>query len=305
MSSPDFLVVGAGRSGTTSLHHYLRQHPQVFVPPRKAPSFFYAVDAPEATDPLRRLETRATFVRDEDAYRALFEGAEGARAVGEVSPAYLAALRVPDRIARSLPDARIIAILRNPIDRVVSRYVARRRDGLEQAIDLETVVEREGRPWAPIEDAAGTYVAAGFVSHVLERYLELFPREQVRLYLYEELASDAASLLRDLFAFLGVDPDLPIDVSAVHNRSGGEISAPLRRLLWTRTAALRTRIRPYLQGAARDRAFAIVARDRRSVAIPASLYSQFISIYGDEVRKLEQILDRDLSHWLRPSTDQG
>ena len=231
--------------------------------------------------------------------------AEGARAVGEVSPAYLAALRVPDRIARSLPDARIIAILRNPIDRVVSRYVARRRDGLEQAIDLETVVEREGRPWAPIEDAAGTYVAAGFVSHVLERYLELFPREQVRLYLYEELASDAASLLRDLFAFLGVDPDLPIDVSAVHNRSGGEISAPLRRLLWTRTAALRTRIRPYLQGAARDRAFAIVARDRRSVAIPASLYSQFISIYGDEVRKLEQILDRDLSHWLRPSTDQG
>ena len=111
MTLPNFLVIGAGRSGTTSLHHYLRQHPDVFVPARKSPSYFYCLDAPTPEDPTRRLETRSMFVSDPAEYEALFDEAGGATAVGEVSPAYLAATRVPDRIAEQLPHARLVAVL--------------------------------------------------------------------------------------------------------------------------------------------------------------------------------------------------
>ncbi len=298
MSLPDFLVIGAGRSGTTSLHHYLHQHPDVFLPGVKSPSYFYCLDESPETAARRHRETRSVFVRSRSAYEALFEGSEHYQAVGEVSPAYLASTRVAARIAAELPDVRLVAILRNPIERFHSRFVARRRDGLEPAPDLESLLAAEKKlPLRPA-DAAGTYLAAGYVDRVLETYFLRFPLERILLLLHDDLRDDASSTIRRLFEFLGVDAGVQIETTA-HNRSGGTIPNATLRFLWTRSAPLRLALRGVLPKAARDAVFHRVTRSLERQPIPESVHAELARHYREEVERLGRRTGRDLSHWLQ------
>jgi len=297
MTLPNFLVVGAGRAGTTSLHYYLRQHHDVYLPARKAPSHFYCVGAPAMGSLERRLSTRGHFVADPHAYEALFDECSGQHAVGEVSPVYLASTAVAQRVADRLAGVRIIAILRDPIERVHARYTARRRDGLDTTIDFATLVDRERRLPLVVDDSAGTYLASGFVSHVLQTYLDVIAPERIRCYLYDGLRQDPGMLMADMMRFLDVDPDVPIDTRAAHNRSGGTITDPARRALWTRTALARTWLRPYLPERSRDRAFQFATRSVRAEPIEPAVYATLAELYQPEVARLEGMLDRDLSQW--------
>jgi hypothetical protein len=296
MTLPNFLVIGAGRAGTTSVHHYLRQHPDIFIPERKAPSFFYCVANPASGSLERRLSTRSHFVDDPSAYEALFDGCTGERAIGEVSPVYLASTGVAQRVADRLPDVRIIALLRDPIERVHSRYVARRRDGLERR-SFAALVEAERSQPLELDDTAGTYLASGFVSHVLRPYLDLIPPQRVGCYLYDDLRRDPAALVADVLRFLDVDPLVPIDTKVTHNSSGGTIAHPARRALWTRTALARTWLRPYVPQRVRDRAFSVATRTVRTEPIDPTVYAKLAELYRPEVDRLAQMLDRDLSTW--------
>jgi hypothetical protein len=305
MTLPNFLVIGAGRAGTTSLHHYLRQHPDVYIPRRKAPSHFYCVDAPPSPSLERQLSTRAHFVADPVAYEALFDAWSGQRAVGEVSPVYLASTAVAQRVVERLDDVRIIAILRDPIDRVHARFVARRRDGLERTRDFATLVDTERRLPLVLDDTAGTYLASGFVSHVLQTYFEVIAPERIRCYLFDDLRRDPAALIDDMMRFLEVDPDVPIDTKVTHNRSGGTIAGPATRALWTRTALVRTRLRPHVPEPIRDRAFRLATRSMRAEPIEPAVHAALAEIYRPEVERLEQMLGRDLSHWCATTPPQA
>jgi len=272
----------------------------VFVPAVKAPSHFYCVDGIPPSSKDRRRSTRNHFVADPAAYEALFDGWSGQRAVGEVSPAYLCTTRVPDRVAERVPDARLVAVLRNPVERAHARFVARRRDGLEPTPDLAEIVADEARGPLPAEDSAGTYVAAGFVSHVLARYLERFPRDQVQIHLHDDLVQDPAAVIHDVFAFVGVDPAAPVDLTTNRNRSGGTIAHPVTRAVWTRSAPIRTRLRRHVPVAVRDRAFAAATRDLVPEPLDAATRSRLTELYREEIERLADLLDRDLSPWLTP-----
>jgi hypothetical protein len=295
---PNFLVVGAGRSGTTSLHRYLHRHPDVFVPDLKAPSYFYALGGRAPTTLERQVIDRDQFVHDPCAYEALFDAWSGQTAIGEVSPAYLCAPAVPERIAAALPGARIVALLRNPVDRLHARFVARRRDGLEREADLAQVVRAERRGPLDLDDTAGTYVASGFVSHVLRAYLDRFPTEQVCIRLYDDLHRDPVGSMREVFTFLGVDRDVPVGAEEVHNRSGGTIANPLVRAAWTRSATARLRLRRHLPAGLRDRTFAFATRRLVATPLDEGLRRQLTDLYRDEIRDLGGLIDRDLSPWL-------
>jgi hypothetical protein len=299
---PNFLVIGAGRSGTTSLHHYLQEHPDVYLPAMKSPSYFYCRDLAPDPDPMIRYVTQNYFVSDFDEYRALFDNVRHERAVGEVSPAYLATVHAAPRIAEELPGVKLLAILRNPVDRVFARYVGRRRDGLEARPTLAAVIADEVRLPLVRDVAAGTYLAAGCVSHFLQTYVERFPREQLRVYLFEDFQRDAAGLMRDLYAFLDVDPTFVPDTGRRHNSSGGMIRNPALRAVWTRTALLRARVRPYVPDVLRDRVFGLFARDLTPVVLDPQLRRQLTALYRDDIERLAALIERDLSDWLDPST---
>ena len=298
MTLPNFLVIGAGRSGTTSLQAYLAQHPDVFLSPVKAPSHFFCRDLPAIDDPTLRLVTANYFVRDLPAYEALFEGAGGRRAVGEVSPVYLASTHVAGRIAATIPHARLIAILRNPVERVQARFVGRRRDGLEQRDTLEEVVRDELAVGVDTEEAFGTYLAAGFAGRYLATYYAGFPAEQIKVFLHEDLKADGQAVIREMFAFLGVDPDFPVDTTHRHNASGGVIANPMTRAAWTRTALIRARVRRHVPQAARDWVFARVSRDLRPVPLAPHLREELVELFRPDIRQLETLIGRDLGAWL-------
>lgn len=296
--APDFFVIGAGRAGTTSLHRYLRQHPELFLPTRKAPSFFYCAGNPIASTSARQRETRTHFVCDAERYGRLFAAARPDQLLGDVSPAYLSSIEVPARIASAAPSARLVAILRDPTDRVRARFEGRRRDGLERRATLAEIVDAEidDEPWP--DDTGGTYVASGFVSHILARYLDHFDRSQILVLTTEDLAADPAAVVRDIVAFIGADPSEPIDTSVAHNRSGGPIANPIVRRLWTGSVSVRTALRPVLPEPWRDAAFRFAVRSAPTERDEATVHRLRVH-FAEEVRRLSVIVDRDLTPWTR------
>lgn len=297
LTLPNFFVVGAGRSGTTSLHHYLAGHPDVHVCAEKSPNFFVAQDPLPEWEGAHVRRMAAQWVTDRAAYEALFASAAGAPAVGEVSPVYLQSLAAPRRIARACPGARIVAILRDPVDRAYAHFLGRRRDGLEPRADFARVVEEELSRPLPDEVAFGSYLGCGRYHHFLAPYFEHFPRERVRVLLFDDLAADAAAVARELFSFLGVDPQHVPDTEHRHGRTG-EIRNPLVRFAWTRSVGVRTAMRPYLTARVRDVARPAVLHDLERRPLDPALRARLADLFRDDVARLEDLIGRDLSHWL-------
>ena len=142
---PNFLVIGTGRAGTTSLYHYLAQHPQIFMSPVKEPKFFalegHSLDFRGPGDERIRAETTTTL----SAYRQLFDGVRDEIAVGEASTLYLSHETAPDAIARYVPDVRLIALLRDPAARAHSAFQHLTRDGWEPLAEFEEALRDEPR----------------------------------------------------------------------------------------------------------------------------------------------------------------
>ena len=210
MVMPNFLVIGPNKSGTTSLYHYLNQHPQIYMSAKKEPRFFALggeeVDVSqfdqESLERYKRLMHSAiTNIED---YCALFDGVTNEKAIGEASPLYLYSKRAPARIHHYIPRAKLIAILRNPVDRAFSHYLMNVRNGSESIGSFRQAIEEEDisvdNDWG-----ARTYIRRGFYYSQLMGYFELFDRGQLSIYLYDDWNTNNIEILQDIFRFLNVD----------------------------------------------------------------------------------------------------
>ena len=220
MPLPSFLILGAAKAGTTALYHQLRQHPDVFLSPVKEPSFFAYDGWPVETAGPGDAESARFLVTDLAAYRSHWHGHREESALGDASPVYLYSPSAPASIARHVPDARMIAILRDPAERAFSHYLHMRRDGREPEDDFERALDIEAERIAAGWSWSWHYVQVGFYGLQVERYLDRFDPRQMRIYLYEDLRRDPRGLIRDVLGFLGVDPGFEPDVSARPNVSG-------------------------------------------------------------------------------------
>lgn len=220
---PDLLIVGAHKAATTSLHHYLGEHPQVFMSPLKETRFFVAdyfrrlaPDYPRREALLRRV------LFTEEEYAAQFAAAGPAMVAGEASPQYLYLhdLAIP-RIRALLGDPAIVMVLREPVSRAYSAYRLLRRDGVTDD-SFETVLARE--PWyvAQVYPPYFHLTAMGFYTEAVRAYRRHFTR--VRVLLYDDLQRDPAGVLAALFAWLNVDPGFVPDLTVWHN--AGEATPP-------------------------------------------------------------------------------
>jgi len=198
---PNFFIVGACRGGTSSLHFYLRQHPQVFMPAWKEPCFF---------SPLRPFAEMAfphPSVSDRAAYLRLFSKGAGCRAIGEASVSYLWDPGAPARIRAAVPDAKIVVSLRDPIERAYSHYLKDVREGWQGLPFYEALLEDWKRPekgWG----VAHLYTELGLYHRQVERYLDTFGPEQVLILLFEDLRTveGRRRILAEVSRFLDLDP---------------------------------------------------------------------------------------------------
>ena len=216
---PDFLVIGAARAGTTALYSYLSQHPQVFMPKTKEPNFFafegetLACEGPGADF----INNSVTRIAD---YHALFAAAPPGTIRGEASPLYLYAPEAPARIRKRLPQARMIAILRNPVEQAFSHFLYATKERIEPEPDFTAALvleeERLAAGWQPLFG----YSRFPRYAEQLGRFFALFPREQFLIRSYEEFQADPATVLSDIFTFIGADPGFAPDMSRKPNAGG-------------------------------------------------------------------------------------
>jgi hypothetical protein len=291
---PNFFIVGAAKSGTTALYRYLRQHPDVYLPDVKEPRFF-SYDPSDRTQYAgpRAHELIDSVVKDQAAYEALYAAVNGESAIGDVSPAYLPSPIAAGRIRAAVPDARVVAVLRDPVERAYSHFLDNVGSGWETETDFERVLdlreERRRERWWRKWD----YVGNGFYGAQLERYCDAFEPDRIQVYLYDDLRADARGLVGDLLGFLGVDPSAELDVSGRHNVSAVPRSRGVQRLL-SAPAPVRSALKPLVPTHVRSRLRrGNLHRPEMSDVARARLRE----IYREDVERLEALIGRDLSAW--------
>ena len=231
MAYPNFAIIGTAKSGTTSLHYYLKQHPQVYMSPQKETNFFaFEGDKDWFRGPGDERDLRTAVITEPDAYKKQFEAVSGETAVGESSTWYLYSTQAVAKMRDHLPEAKLIAMLRNPVDRAFSSYLHLVREGREELSFEEALLaeeERIAKRWAFMWH----YQRAGFYAEQVERFLDLFASEQIRFYLYDDLLADPDGLLADIYEFLGVERSFAADTSVRHQVTGVPRSRLVGRLL--------------------------------------------------------------------------
>jgi hypothetical protein len=207
---PTFLIIGAPKAGTTSIYEWLRQHPQVHLCPVKEPHWFlFQGDVPEPSR-TPQLDPRARELRTLEDYKALFAGAYPGRiAFGEASTGYLGNPSAVEAIQTAVPEVRLVAMLRDPVERAWSYWSMRRRAGVPLPDDFAQFVRE-----APQD---GT-VRGGRYGQALARWYDLFPSDQIAVYRYDDLVSDPQALMRRLLGHIGVNPARRIDTRRAYNR---------------------------------------------------------------------------------------
>jgi len=273
MTLPNFLIIGAAKAGTTSLHHYLRQHPDVFLAPRE-PRYF-AREGADADSPV---------VRTREAYEDLFDSVTTERAIGEASPQYLHHPSAPDEIAGDLPDVKLIVSLRNPADRAYSSYLGRLVAGGERRTPDEAL-----RPGSHDFDHSLYYAP-------LSRYFERFDRKRIKVILFDDLIRDARGMVRELFEFLEVDSSVAVDVNAKHGAAAAPRSIPANVAFWKAVEAIRTIVPPSMRGTGlAGRAHALLRR--RPEPLQPPVRRRMVASFHDDIVRTEALIGRDLSRW--------
>jgi hypothetical protein len=297
---PNFFIVGAPKCGTTALYEYLRPHPNIFLARVKEPHFF-------ATD----LGTYP-FIKTPEAYAALFaESTEQHLRVGEASVYYLLSSVALPNIRQFNPDAKIIAMFRNPVDMVHSLHSQLLYVSEETVSDFEGAWRLQGRRGMGLDLPRGSrglfllqYAKIGQLGAQAERLLSVFPRKNVKMILYDDFAASPQVVYDEVIDFLEVPHDNRREFPRINDNKRARM-APLRNFLRKPPPVLRDAYRSLKQtlGAGRMDALktAIVARNtvkERRPPLSPEFRAELVETFRDDVALLSRLLNRDLSHWV-------
>ena len=298
MPRPTFLILGAAKCGTTALARFLQDHPQVHLP-YKEPSYFsgwgtrvqFHEPLPDPQPPRGRWATL-------DAYEQLFAGAGQAKAIGEASVSYLPDADAPALIRATVPDVRLVAFLRQPVDRAFSHFVMNRRERREPESDFRRAMESEPQRMADRWTPYLCYAHLGRYSEQVRRYRAQFPADQFRVYLYEDWDREPERVWAELMPFLGLDAAYTPDFRQRYNEAG--LARPGYERLWQGAGRLKQVLRPFMPRRARR----FLGRPLRQWALQrptldAELRQALTTRYfRDDILALQAEIGRDLSSWL-------
>jgi hypothetical protein len=299
MTLPNFFVLGAAKSGTTSLYLYLMQHPQIYMSPVKEPRYFAfgerTLDWRGPGDDRLMKETVGTLAD----YEALFDAVTAETAIGEASPSYLSTAGTAARIHQHVPEAKFIAILRDPVERAHSAFLHRVRSGDEPLRDFADAVDAEPQRIADGWSYVWQLVQRGFYHRQLLPYFDLFGRDRIRIYLYEEWRSDNVSVLQDIFRFLDVDDAFVPHIRQWDNSSSGTRSSRLERILRDPGGfrALK-RLPVFTKERRRQLVASLVRLNHCPSPAPRAARRRLVPTYREDILELQDLIQRDLSVWL-------
>lgn len=294
---PSFLIVGAAKCGTTSLHYYLKDHPNIFLPELKEPKFITSQFMKFPFCGPGDYEVERGLIKQYEGYIQIFSDAPANATVGEASADTLFFYEnsIPI-IKKFLGETKIVILLRNPIERAYSAYMHMIRDNREtlsfrEALDSEE--ERMKQNWEFI----WLYKQVGLYSEQVKAYLDNF--EHVKIYLFEDLKDDPQALLKDLFLFLNVDTTfVPKNLQERYNVSG----IPKNKFMhwFLHNKSIRSLFKPFIPEAKRREIMKkLKSNNLKKVSMFDEDRNYLKEYYQKDIKKLETLIDRDLSHWLK------
>lgn len=299
MTLPNFIIIGAAKSGTTSMKHILAQHPEIFIYLSPKPRFFtFKDELPNYCGPGDQAFNQ-TSITNIDRYQALFAEVKDQIAIGEKSTSYLVSSTIAsERIHQYLPEVKLIAILRHPADRAYSNYLNKVQVGLEKLAFPEALAAEKARQqanWSP----SWQYLQNGYYAARLKDYFQYFSPSQIRIFLYEDWTGNPRKLLADLFEFIQVDPGFAPNLNRRYNVA--KIPRyPLLSKLLLYPNPLRNLLSRSLPGGLRSQLSAQVQKTqwKKPPALETSLRRQLTDLYRQDILELQSLIGRDLSHWL-------
>lgn len=273
-------IVGAPKAGTTSLHYYLQQHPEVCMSAIKEPNFFTAANVSDLyydVDP----------ILNEDDYHLIFSDLKK-KVVGEASVSYLYYPLIADKIFEYNPKAKIIILLRNPVQRAFSHYLMDKRLGLCNVSLLEIIDNPQKHP-----QFYHQFVELGLYFSQVKRYIDVFGKEHVKLLMYDDLKLKVTSLLSSVFQFLSLDY-VQVDTT-VRNKfkaPSNSIISALYRFKFLRSSVnflVPSRLLRSLKN--------LLFKESSKPKIDKEVLRKLALLYNKDIDQLSKLLNKDLSQW--------
>jgi len=310
---PNFFLVGAVKAGTTAFHDMLSQHPEIYMAPIKEPNFFAQPDLQPNlyTDQYRRSVSfdisryvKGTMrqvihiadVNNWDDYHLLFKNVRHERAIGEGSNSYLYCSSVAQHIARQLPHAKIIMILRNPVERAWSHYLMNRKLGYPVRPDFLEEIHEDTRAQPQGWGITANYFRLGLYSEQVERFLSAFPSCQVKITLYDDFHRAPRETLSDTFEFLDVNPTFNVDLHTQKNKAALPRWPSLQGAL--QRSSMSHAIKRKMPSSIKTVIEKILLDHTKLPKLGELERQTLANLYDCDIRKLEKILSRTLDHWL-------
>lgn len=275
--TPNFLLVGATKAATTWLYQCLNDHPEIYVPSLKEVNYF-----------------SLKYHRGEEWYKSFFKDVRAEKAIGELSPSYFTNAETPNRIKAFNPDMRLIFMLRDPIERAYSQYCMELRyntvsENIEQEFDLESVIVQESLYYQQIS-----------------KYLEIFPQENLKFIIYDDIKTNPEKVLVDLYNFLKVDPSYknPAIYQQAYIKQPRQkfekiytFLVSIYRWINNNNSLGRKILNTLKQKGFNDKFHDLNSTEKAYPQLSAIKKQELIKFYSEDIKKLAQFLDRDLTFW--------
>jgi hypothetical protein len=313
---PNFFIAGAPKAGTTSLYHYLDQHPHIYMSPIKEPCYFASELRPENVGEELQEQVRTSmrelrnyldgpmtskrfggFVTEWTDYLRLFQNVRQETAIGEASVCYLWSRTAARHIVSRIPEGKIILMLRDPADRAFSQYLHVLSQGAVRVSFreyFELSLHSESKQFGNVYP----FLEYGQYYEQVKRYQQVFPEKNIRIYFYEDYRRDPMTILRQIFRFLSVDATFSPDMSQRHLEP--RVPRFITASYWMKKLGLWRRVKDWtpvaLHGSLRMAAF----RQRSVLQLDAEDRARLVDYYRDDISKLACLVGRDLSEWLTP-----
>ena len=306
---PGFFIVGAAKAGTTSLYNYLKQNKQVYVSPVKEPNYFCTdIKTEEFNDTFQKIAyidyrkyfselplkpLQVAFVREPDQYNMLFNNVTGEKIAGECSTSYLFSTDAAKNIFSFNKDAKIIIVLRDPVERAFSHYLMALRFGFthlpfREALDKD--ISKTDKGWGKSE----LFIELGLYYEQVKRYLDVFPAEHVKIFLFDDLKRTPEKVIEECFTFLQVD-NIELPGLEKHNEALVPRNPKINNIL-ARTGIKRVIINALpekLKGNLKSLLF-----NTRFPELSVDDKEFLKEIYKSDIEKTAGLINRDLSGWI-------
>jgi hypothetical protein len=312
--TPNFLVAGAAKCGTTSLYHYLRQHPDVYMSPIKEPNHFSTDIQPEDFSAEYKIyeksknlniekyvngdmseEQWGAYVTKREHYLKLFKLVKNQKRIGEISNSYMYSTQAAANIFREFADMKIVMILRQPAERAYSHYMANLRDGRTTLPFREEVLHDDAKAkhgWS----ISHLYYELGLYSEQIKRFTDIFPAQQIKIFLFDDLKKDNKSLVKELFEFLDLRTDTPIQFDEKFNEARVPKNPGLIKFITQ--IGLKRKIFRALPSSWQKKTKDAFFKEGKAPKMSAEDRAWMSSRYHQDIQQLEKLIQRDLKHWM-------